>query len=131
MDLANVHPFEVIGTLLNFTGIIVWWFLVQWTKNFVTIATANKAHPFVVLAGELAVLLVFLLCMSQVMGTLLFGSALLTPPAIRPALQAQQALSGFAFILFDLGVLATGVYILRRLRPRLEKSLDLPVTQRS
>ena len=130
MDFSNVTWGEVVWALLNAVGLLIWLGIAGWINGFVRIARDAQAHPFVMYASRSGRLLAALLCGAMLMGLILAIAAMLAPQGVRPGVQLYQYLSATAFICFDLGVLVSGVVLWRVIRPRIERSLDLPVVIR-
>ena len=130
IDFNNVTWGEVAWALLNSFGLLVWWGITGWINGFVRIARDAEAHPFVMYAARAGRLLSALLSASMLMGLLLAIAAMLSPQGVRPGVQLYQYLSAAAFVCFDLAVLIAGVVLWRVIRPRIERSLDLPVVNR-
>jgi hypothetical protein len=130
MDLSTVTWSEIVWGALNSFGLLVWLGITGWVNGFVRIARDAAAHPFVLYAARCGRLLAALLCASMLMGLLLSIAAMMAPAGVRPGVQLYQYISAAAFVCFDLAVLISGVVLWRLIRPRIEKTLDMPVPTR-
>jgi hypothetical protein len=130
MDFSTVTWGEVAWALLNTIGLLVWLGISAWINGFVRIAKDVQAHPFVLYSARVGRLLTVLLCGAMFMGLVLAAAAMTAPQGVRPSVALYQYVSAAVFVCFDLAVLISGVVLWRLIRPRIEKTLDMPVPTR-